>query len=345
MLKDLKYNEYQKISDLLKKPAKIVLSAHSNPDGDTIGSCLGLYHFLIQFGHQVKVVSPNASPGFLQWLHNYDKVIIYETDALIAEQEINAADLIFAIDYNAFHRTGNGLDTLLDNAKAIKILIDHHPNPDQLFDYKISDTSASSTAELIYHFINDSGYSDKINKNVAEGLYVGLITDTGSFSYSINSNEPYLMAASLYTKGIDIQAINQRIYSTFTENRLRLTGFAMSEKLVINQDLRFAYISLTLDEMKKYIYQSGDTEGLVNNALSVENVVVAVLLTEKEDKIRLSFRSKGNFAINDIASEYFEGGGHKNAAGGNSFSSMEETITKLNTIFALHKEEINRIML
>jgi len=345
LLKDLKYNEYQKISEQLNKPRKIILTAHASPDGDTIGSCLGLYHYLIQFGHQVKVVSPNVAPSFLQWLANYEQILIFDTDAKAVEQEIMDADLIFAIDYNAFHRIGKGLDTILEKSKTVKILIDHHPNPNDIFDYKISDTSASSTAQLIYQFIIDLGHFDKINKVVAESLYVGLLTDTGSFSYSINSEKPYLMAAALYNTGIDIQAINQRIYSAFTEDRLRLTGFAISEKLVVNHELRFAYIALTAEELKQFKHQSGDTEGLVNYALSVNNIVAAVLLTEKEDKIRISFRSKGNFAVNIIANEHFKGGGHKNAAGGNSYISMSDTIKKLNDIFTQNKEEINTVLL
>ena len=186
---------------------------------------------------------------------------------------------------------------------------------------------------------------DRINKELAESLYVGLLTDTGSFSFSINSDKPYIIAAFLYNTGIDIQAINQRIYSAFTEGRLRLTGYAISEKLVVNNELRFAYISLTKEDLNRFDHQNGDTEGLVNYALGIENIVAAALLTEKDDKIRLSFRSKSSFAVNKIANEYFEGGGHKNAAGGNSFLSMQETIEKLNKIITQYKSEINAVQL
>lgn len=341
----MKYNEYKNISAQLKEPQKIVLSAHASPDGDTIGSCLALYHYLVQFGHQVKVISPNVAPGFLQWLPSYEHLIIYDTDPLSVKKEIEAAELIFAVDYNAFHRTGKGMDSLLENASATKFLIDHHPNPDEVFDARISDTSASSTAELVFRFIEDLGHLEKINKDVAESLYVGLLTDTGSFSFSINSDKPYKMAAFLFNTGIDLQAINQRIYSAFTEGRLRLTGYAISEKLVVNNDYRFAYISLSKEELDRFNHQVGDTEGLVNYALGIENIVTAVLLTEKEGKIRVSFRSKGSFAVNKIAQEYFEGGGHRNAAGGNSFLSMEETIQKLNKIIPQYKAEIDAVQL
>lgn len=341
----MKYNEYQNISKLLSTPKKIVLSAHASPDGDTIGSCLGLYHFLKQFGHQVNVISPNEVPGFLKWLPAYNQTIIYDNNALKAAEIINDAELIFAVDYNAFHRTGKGLEDLYGQANVAKVLIDHHPDPDDLFDAKISDTSASSTAELVFRFIEDLNQLDKINKEVAESLYVGLLTDTGSFSFAINSDKPYLMAAYLYNTGIDMQAINQRIYSAFTEGRLRLTGFAISEKLHVNHELRFAYIDLSKEELDRFDHQTGDTEGLVNYALGIDNVVAAALLTEKEGKIRISFRSKGNFAVNQIAQTYFEGGGHKNAAGGNSFLSMEETIKKLNSILPNYKSELNAVEL
>lgn len=341
----MKYNEYQNISKQLLEPRKIILTAHASPDGDTIGSCLALYHFLIQFGHSVKVISPNEAPSFLQWLPNYESAIIYDTDPESVKQELKDAELIFAVDYNAFHRTGKGMESLLEQASATKFLIDHHPNPADTFDGKISDITASSTAELVFRFIEDLEQLEKINIGVAESLYVGLLTDTGSFSFSINSDKPFRMAAFLYNVGIDLQAINQRIYSAFTESRLRLTGYAISEKLVLNQALRFAYIALSKEELNRFSHQSGDTEGLVNYALGIENIVAAVLLTEKEGKIRLSFRSKGNFAVNKIANEYFEGGGHRNAAGGNSFLTMEETIQRLNEILPKYKSEINAVQL
>jgi len=341
----LEYNEYKNIEAALVEPKKIVLSAHANPDGDTIGSCIGLYHYFIQFGHQVVIISPNEAPGFLQWLPNYDKVLVFDKEPKRVKEEIKGADIIFAVDYNAFHRTGEGLSTLLSEANAVKFLIDHHPNPDDFFDAKISITSASSTAELVYGFIENSNQLIKINSDVASGLYVGLLTDTGSFSFSLNSDKPYKMAAFLYNTGIDIQTINQRIYSAFTENRLRLTGFAISEKLVVNKDLRYAYIALSKDELDRFNHQNGDTEGLVNYALGIEDIVVAVLMTEKEGKIRLSFRSKGNFEVNSIANTYFEGGGHRNAAGGNSYVSMNETVEKLKGVLAQYKNEIHAVHL
>ncbi|MBN1650146.1 MAG: DHH family phosphoesterase [Bacteroidales bacterium] len=341
----MEYNEYKYIEAALLKPKKIVLSAHANPDGDTIGSCIGFYHYLSQFGHQVVIISPNEAPRFLQWLPDYDKVLVFDTNPEKVKAEINAADIIFAVDYNAFHRTGEGLSNLLSEVKAIKFLIDHHPHPDDVFDAKISITSASSTAELVFGFIENSNQLARINMDVASGLYVGLLTDTGSFSFSLNSDKPYKMAAFLYNTGIDIQAINQRIYSAFTESRLRLTGYAISDKLVVNNDLRYAYIALTKDELERFKHQNGDTEGLVNYALGIEDIVVAVLMTEKEGKIRLSFRSKGDFEVNTIAKDYFEGGGHRNAAGGNSYLSMNETIEKLKSVLAQYKNEIHAVQL
>ncbi|MBN2237871.1 MAG: bifunctional oligoribonuclease/PAP phosphatase NrnA [Bacteroidales bacterium] len=339
----MKYNEYHIIAEQLSSKKNIVLSAHANPDGDTIGSCLALYHFFTQFGHQVQVIIPNEAPCFLNWLPAYKEALVFDNDKNSVKEAIDASDVVFAVDYNAFHRVGAVLDKLLEEAKGLKFLIDHHPNPSKGFDALISDTSASSTAELVYSFIQDLNQSDKINKDLGSCLYVGLLTDTGSFSYSIKTDIPFLMAAFLFKVGVDFQMINQRVYSTFTENRLRLTGYAISEKLHVIPELRFAYIALTKQELERFNHQNGDTEGLVNYALSIENSVIAVLLTEKDNKIRLSFRSKGTFAVNQIAAEYFEGGGHINAAGGNSYLSMEETIQKLLAIIPKYKQELNAI--
>lgn len=341
----MKYNEYQNIEKILSGGKKIVLTAHANPDGDTIGSNLALYHFLKQRGHHVHFISPNQAPGFLQWLPGYDQTVVFDNHPERAKALIAEADVVCAVDYNAFHRTGDKMEKLLAKSKAVKLMIDHHPNPDEVFRWKISDTMASSTAELVFRFFEDINQLDAINQSVAACLYVGLLTDTGSFSYSIKSDKPYLMAAFLYNTGADLQAINQRIYSAFTESRLRLTGFAISEKLKIVPEFRLAYISLTKEELDRFNHQTGDTEGLVNYALSIENIVVAILLTERDNLIRLSFRSKGNFAVNQIANTYFEGGGHKNAAGGNSFVSMGETIQKLLEVFPEFKTQIDAVQL
>jgi phosphoesterase RecJ-like protein len=345
LLKDLKYNEYKSLYNSLTEPKRIILTSHASPDGDTIGSSLALYHFFRQFGHQVRMVCPNRAPEFLQWLPAYDDILIFDDSPEEIKEAVAEAELIFAVDYNAWHRTGNALAEVLDDSKAVKFLIDHHPHPDDIFDAKISDTTASSTAELVFNFIEDGGLHDKINREIAQCIYVGLLTDTGSFSYSINSEKPYLIAAALFKTGIDMRSIHQRIYSSFTEGRLRLMGHAISENLVVNNEMRYAYIFLNKSDLDRFGYQDGDTEGIVNYALGIENIVAAVLLTEKEGKIRLSFRSKGSFEVNRIAREHFGGGGHKNAAGGNSFESMEKTIQKMNAVFSEYKDALNDIQL
>ncbi|MFH0999755.1 MAG: bifunctional oligoribonuclease/PAP phosphatase NrnA [Bacteroidota bacterium] len=339
------YNDHLIIKQLLAEPRSIILSAHSNPDGDTIGSCLALYHLFIQLGHNTCIISPNPIPVYLNWLAELDKIIVYDIDNEIAEQKFKDTNLIFSVDYNAYKRSGDGLSKLIEQTNVPRILIDHHPNPDLVFDALISDTSASSTAELVFQLINDLGHASKINKDIAECLYVGLLTDTGSFSFSINTDKPYKMAAFLFNKGIDVHRINQKIYGSFNENRLRLTGFAISQKLYVYPELRFAIISLTKKELEEYKHQTGDTEGLVNYALGIENIVAAALLTEREDKIRISLRSKGDFAVNAIASDFFAGGGHKNAAGGDSFIPMNETIESLVKIISQFKIELNEIEL
>lgn len=339
------YNDHLIIKQLLSKPRSIVLTAHSNPDGDTIGSCLALYHLFFKLGHKPCVISPNALPVYLNWLPELEKIIVYDSDNQNAEQKFKDADIIFSVDYNAYKRSGDGLSKLIEQTNVPHILIDHHPNPDLVFDALISDTLASSTAELVFQMISDLDYTSIINKDIAECLYVGLLTDTGSFSFSINTDRPYKMAAFLFNKGIDIHSINQKIYGSFNENRLRLTGYAISQKLYVYPELRFAIIALTKKELEKFNHQIGDTEGFVNYALGIENIVAAALLTEREDKIRVSLRSKGNFAVNAIASEFFAGGGHKNAAGGDSFISMNETIESLVKIISRFKIELNEIEL
>lgn len=337
-------NDYKNISKFIFSAKNLVLSTHTNPDGDTIGSTLGLYHFLKSKGIHCRIVSPDLSPDFLTWLPNYQDFVLYDQNPGEVERLIKKADVIVHVDYNAFHRTGDSVSKLFEvNPQTKHLIIDHHPNPADVFSAYASDVSACSTAQLVYEFTQFVAPGELLSKEAAMCLYVGLITDTGSFSYGMSDEKPYLMAADLVKAGIDDRLIHQNIYSNSKLDRLRLLGFALSEKLVVVD--QWAYISLEKSELNKYNHQSGDTEGLVNYALSIEGVLAAVLLTEREDRIRLSFRSKGNFAINQVAQKYFEGGGHKNAAGGNSFVSMDQTIENLKKRMLEFDLEIKNAML
>lgn len=330
-------NDYKGLELYIRKAKNLVLCTHSNPDGDTLGSCLGLYHFFKSIGIESQIISPDPSPSFLNWMPGYKQVYIYQSDKEKADQIINHADVILHVDYNAMHRTGDDLSLALQKANQAKhIMIDHHPNPESGFKAYVSDVSACSTAQLAYQLTQEISDSSLLNMEAATCLYVGLITDTGSFSYGMVDEKPYLIAAELVKAGIDDKWIHEKVYSNNTLNRLKLLGYALSEKLVVNKDQEWAYISLEQQELEKYNYQAGDTEGIVNYALSIEGVKAAILLTHRNDKIRLSFRSKGNFAINSIARTHFNGGGHVNAAGGNSILSMEETIEKLKNVMGSH---------
>jgi len=339
----LNTNDYKGIKDAIFQAKNIVLSTHTNPDGDTLGSALGLWHFLKTQGIHSQLICPNTAPMFLSWMPSYQDFVIFEKDAVQFESAVQSADLIVHIDYNAFHRTGDDVAKLLENSQATHIMLDHHPNPSEGFAAYISDPSACSTAQLVYQLTEFIKPQSLLNTQAATCLYVGLITDTGSFNYGMDDEKPYLIAANLVKAGIDDRLIHEKVYSNNTLNRLKLLGYALSEKLIINTEEKWAYISLTREELKKYHHQPGDTEGIVNYALSVNGVVAAVLLTERDDKIRLSFRSKGQFAVNNIARKYFDGGGHINAAGGNSELSMDQTIIKLKERMKEFKDELIKL--
>lgn len=337
----MNYSNYIEIAQGIKEAKKLVLCTHTNPDGDTLGSALGLYHYLKSIGIHAQVLSTDVSPDFLNWMPAYDEIIIHEKNAQEYTAKINEADLILHIDYNAFHRTGKATEALLQNAVQAKhMMIDHHPNPESGYDAYVSDTSACSTAQLVYQLIQFMSEGQILPKDSSVCLYVGLITDTGSFSYGMKDEKPYIIASELVKSGIDDRWIHEKVYSNNKLNRLKLLGYALSEKLVVVEDENWAYISLEQAELDKYHHQPGDTEGLVNYALSIGGVYAAVLMTRRKDLIRLSFRSKGSFAINKIAQNDFNGGGHLNAAGGNSTLSMPETIEKLRKSMTLFAEDL-----
>jgi phosphoesterase RecJ-like protein len=270
-------------------------------------------------------------------------MIIFEDDKN-SEQLIEAADLIFCLDYNALNRIDK-MEEPVRFAKGFKVLIDHHPNPkENEFQLIFSTTLASSTAELVYRFAEQIGLKHLINKDAAECLYTGIITDTGSFSYSCNAATTYQIMVELIEKGIDAENLHRLIYDNFSESRLRLLGHALSRKMLIIPELHTAIIALSKQDLTDFKYKTGDSEGIVNYPLTIKEINMAILLTERENLIRISFRSKGKFAVNQIASKYFEGGGHLNAAGANSYLSMEETISKIKTILAEFKDLLDYVI-
>lgn len=323
----------QEIIELLNKGSRrIVITSHKNPDGDAIGSSLALFGFLKNLGHQVDMIVPNHYPGFLAWIPNAGLINIYQDTKNDCDQLLKQADIIFCLDYNALHRTGIMHDQLM-KSEGVKVLIDHHLAPEQEFNILYSEINVSSTCELIFNLIEFYDITS-ISKEVAIPIFAGIMTDTGSFSFSCDNPRTFFVASKLIELGINAREINQLVYNTNTENRTRLLGFCLSERLKVLKEFNTAYIYLSKDDLSKFNHQIGDTEGVVNYALAIQDIQLAALFTEKEDLIRISFRSKGSFDVNQLAREHFDGGGHKNAAGGNSQKTMQDTLKDFESIIS-----------
>ncbi len=313
-------------SFLADKAQCIGIIVHASPDGDAIGSSLGLYAYLRNLGFSsVYVIAPDSYASFLHWMPGNDQVIIAEKQMQHVTGIIAEADLLFCLDFNGFSRTNN-LEKALSDSPAKKVMIDHHPQPEDGFDIYFSDTSPSSTAEMVYEVITAMGDEEAITLEMAQCLYTGIVTDTGSFSYGCNNPRTYEITARLIEKGVDGAYLHRLIYSTYSIERMRLLGYCLSSKLVVLEKYHTAYISLTQDDLKRFNHQEGDTEGIVNYALSIEGMKLAALFTEKDDHVKVSFRSAGEMDVNHLARTHFNGGGHKNAAGGKYFSGLADTL-------------------
>jgi phosphoesterase RecJ-like protein len=316
-----------------------MILSHINPDGDAIGSMLGLYWFLKNRGCTVNMAVPNEIPQFLLWMEGAEQIHDFRGQRQPVEQELQKADLIFCLDFNEPDRLGD-ISAIFQSLDTLKLMIDHHPYPESFTDYGISDPSVSSTAELVYRFILDLDGTGALNRNIAEGLYVGIMTDTGCVSFNSSNPNTFQVVAKLLSTGIDKDLIYSQVYDNFTEDRMRLLGYSLTEKMVVLPELRTAFISLTRKELEQFRHVSGDTEGFVNYPFSVKDIRVTALFLEKRDHIKISFRSKGDFAINRLAEEFFNGGGHHNAAGGESKESLETTLNKFVELIARYKNEI-----
>jgi bifunctional oligoribonuclease and PAP phosphatase NrnA len=328
-------------SKILGQPKQIVLVTHINPDGDAIGSTMGMYHYLTAKGHSVSVITPNDFPDFLAWINDSEKIIVFQKNQKKAKEVIKNAAIIICIDFNDFRRLKD-LGPLLSESRAIKGLIDHHPNPDTVFDYSIHTTKASAAAELVYQFITIAGDRKLINSVIAECLYAGIMADTGCFSYNILNPETFVSVADLMTCDIDRDKVYNLVYDNFTESRMRLMGYSLNEKMITLPKYHAAYIALTQDDMERYHFRTGDSEGFVNLPLSIKDIHITALFTEKNDHVRISLRSRGGFAVNTICSKYFDGGGHKNAAGGELKASLKETIEIFEKLLETNYDEIKK---
>jgi bifunctional oligoribonuclease and PAP phosphatase NrnA len=326
-------NKHGKIKELLAdKNLPIVIVTHTNPDGDAVGSSLGLFEYFRLAGHQnIQVITPNAYPLFLQWMPNNEKVLHAVGNSKLAKNLIMKAGVLFCLDFNSLDRT-ELLEKPIRETNAIKVMIDHHPDPAKDFDFLFSDVNVSSTAELVYEFIVLLGAEKLLNRQAAECLFAGIMTDTGSFSYGNNNPRTYEIASRLVSLGVDAANINRMVYNTYSENRLRLLGYCLGQKLKVLQEYRTAYISLSADDLKRFNHQEGDTEGIVNYALSIIGIELAAIFIERQNHVKISFRSIGHVDVNRLAREHFQGGGHKNAAGGKCFDTMKNTLTKFEAL-------------
>lgn len=318
-------NSIEKVFDFIEKSNNIVITTHLSPDGDALGSTLALYHFLKNRGKTVHLIVPNSFPYFLEWLPGADEIINYEFKTKTADKIFKNADLIFSLDYNIPKRIGRMAETFI-SSNAIKILIDHHLFPGDCFDVVISHPQISSTSELVFRLLYQGDQFDAINHTIAECVYCGMMTDTGGFTFNSNNPEIYEIISLLLQKGIDKDVIFSKVFHNFNEERFRLLGFTLSQRMKTYPELHTALIWLSLEDQKQFDFQKGDTEGFVNYPLNIQGIVFAVFIREDEHLIKLSFRSQGKFPSNEFAAQYFNGGGHLNASGGEFYGTMQEAI-------------------
>ncbi|WP_288425520.1 bifunctional oligoribonuclease/PAP phosphatase NrnA [uncultured Spirosoma sp.] len=313
------------IGRLLAEPQTVLITTHQNPDADAMGSSLALAGYLRKKGHRVTVVTPTEYPQNLHWMAGNDSVIAFDEKQRVAvSQLIDEASAIFCLDFSAIDRIKE-LAPMVRQARAKKVLIDHHLEPESFADLALWSPEAAATAELIFQLITELGDQDLIDVPIAECIYAGLMTDTGSFRHSNTTGNVHRIAGTLIDIGIDVSTIHRQIFDNVSIDKFRLLGYVLNEKLKVLPEYRFAYITLTEDELKTYRSKTGDTEGMVNYALAVQGVVMAAILIDRGEEIRISFRSVGDFSVRDLASAHFNGGGHRNAAGGRSKLTLAET--------------------
>ncbi|MDI9319677.1 MAG: DHH family phosphoesterase [Phycisphaerales bacterium] len=326
-------NAIQDCLSLLQSPQSIFITTHHKPDGDAIGSVMGLAHYFIKKGHRVFPVSPSEVPDFLSWIPGLETVYNYEAEPKKVEQALDESSLIFCLDFNDLGRVRT-METLLASATQPKILIDHHLFPKPYFEYGVSDASKSSTCEMIYDFINTAGDNALIDETIGACLYTGVMTDTGSFRFPATKASVHRMIADLMDKELKHSPIHEEIYDNWTEGRMKFLGYILKEKMEIFPELHSGLITIAQKDIDDYNVQTGDTEGLVNYPTSIAGIRFATLIIERKDGIKMSFRSKGNFDVNTFAREHFNGGGHFNASGGQSSQSFTETILRFKKILS-----------
>lgn len=329
----IEQEQIEQLSGYLEEYERIVITCHTSPDGDAIGSSLGLQHILLAMGKMVSVITPDSLPASLKFLPSSQDIIVYDKSIEEATELIDKCELIICLDFNAPKRMAS-LGDVIVNAKAKKVLIDHHLEPEAFCDLIISYPKMSSTCELLFRVLTQLELVDMIDTSAAECIYTGMMTDTGNFSYNSNSSDLYLMVAELMKRGIDKDKIYSLAINSSSESALRLRSYAISQKMYIDRKTRSAMITLNASELRRFNYRRGDTESLVNMPLAIPNVDWVLFMREDEKLIKISTRSKGDFAVNAICSKYFNGGGHKNASGGEFYGTMAEAIDTYKKIIA-----------
>lgn len=318
----------QELYPQLAQPRKIAITTHQKPDADAMGSSLALFHFLKKLGHSVTVISPTNWAKWLDWMPGCNEVIDFDFSRQKADEVLNAADWLFCLDFNIFHRT----KTMTEKLKALtctKILIDHHQEPDEVsFDYGISDVSKSSTCEMIYDFIVGSGHADKIDEAISECIYAGVVSDTGSFRFPSARSGVHSLVADLKERGLQHSKIHEHLFDNFLENKLRFTGHVLLNRMQVLYEYNTALVAIPKSDLFKFHVKTGDTEGLVNFPQTIQGIKLVALVIDRDEERKWSFRSKGEFDCNTFARKYFEGGGHYNASGGRSSDSLDVTVQK-----------------
>lgn len=342
--KQISMQNIEELKAFLGSPKQVVITTHHKPDADALGSSLALAAYLKKKGHQVQVISPSDYPRFLHWLPGNAEVLIFEEDkAEVVAQHFAEADLICCLDFSSYSRVEKMSD-ILQKSPADILLIDHHINPSIQAKYNYWDEHAAATAQLVFRLIGDLGDQALIDVALGEAIYAGILTDTASFKHPTTSKEVHQIAGELIDVGVNTSKVHHLIYDNNTALRLKFLGHVLANKMYLLPEFKTCYIVISAEELKQYQSQTGDTEGIVNYALSIEGVVFAAIIIEKGDKVKMSFRSVGSFSANDFAQKHFQGGGHKNAAGGISELSLEETARKFLELLPLYRKELNQVI-
>jgi bifunctional oligoribonuclease and PAP phosphatase NrnA len=331
--------QVQDVKEILASPKKITITSHRNPDGDAIGSSLGLYHYLIQLGHDVTVAFPSEYPVIFEWMPDAEKIIIFDIEPTRTKEILESSDIIFALDYNGLERIDKMGDIIRPLSNTVKMMIDHHREPEPFVDFMLSDITASSTSELVFDFIKMLDDGDKITKNVGECLYTGIITDTGSFKFG-TSPKLFRTVAELVEHGVDDYKLQDLIHNCLPEKNLRLLGHVLYNRMEVLPEFKVGMVWLTKRDYEVFDIQRGDTEGIVNHVLSMKDVKLACFITEQPTIVKISMRSKGDINVQEICKAHFNGGGHKNASGGYSYATLKVTMDKFKNLLPQYQEKI-----